>query len=122
MVADIINRDKDYTTKAELRKVEQQKKIIYQKIAIMLSNSNLYETNRAKLEKMLRKNSDFSKGELDLIFGKSDKLQSESKLLYIDINKVREASRVEESAFERAKRDKRNREELNKPSFSPQFV
>ena len=120
MLAEIMSRD--YDKRTDLRRVEQQKKIIFQKIAIMLSNDNIHDINRYKLEKLLRKNSDFSEGELDLIFGKSNKLNEDVRVKTLSDKNIEFIDESKEAPYLKAEKDKKERETQKLAPFIPQFA
>ena len=120
MLAEIMN--KDYDKRAQIRRVEQQKKIIYQKIAIMLSDSNIHETSRVKLEKILRKSSNFSQGELDLVFGKSNKLKEERRISHLSDKNIEFIDESKEAPYLKAEKYKKEREAEKLAPFIPQFA
>ncbi len=120
MLAEVMS--KDYNKRVQIRKVEKQKKIIYQKIAIMLSASNIYETSRVKLEKILRSSSDFSQGELDLVFGKSNQLKEVTRVSHLSDKNIKYIAGNDEKPYLKAKKDKKDRETEKLAKFIPQFA
>lgn len=115
----------DYSSKREdLRKTEKQKKIIYQKIAIMLSMKNIHDITRDKLEVMLRKSDVFTDGELDLVFGKSTILKEQKEDYFKEIDYSYVAEEDISPAYLRARELKKEREEsvANKFGMIPEYI
>ncbi len=108
-------------TREDLRKVEKQKRIIYQKIAIMLIMKNIQDVTKDKLETILRKSDDFSQNELDLVFGKTNMLKEEQSKYYQHIE-FKENNETKPYILAKESRLEREREYSRSYGFVPEYI